>query len=565
MRKETELNKVKEGIDKLAYILEHKSKSLSPVQVHELINQLNYLKQQYRIIRSEQDILFFTYEYFSEDRNPENDNNLIPKGIKWTEAPKFHRELTEALNEICWENPTKNIGWSCPRGHAKSTYLSNVMPLYSIVFNLRHYILIVSETGAMAQKFVEWVAGQLKFNKKLREDFGELLHPNKIANEKDNAEAFVTTNNIRVQASSIGKQLRGARHGAYRPDLVILDDLESAKNTNTKELREKNFHWFTSVIRPIGDPTRTSFIYMGTMVHAQGLLPAVLNMSDFSSRIYSAVVSSPDREDLWFELEEILRDYTNTERLEKAYQFYLDNKEEMDKGVEVLWAERFSYFELIRIKTDIGSRSFASEYLNRPAENEDAIFRPEHFQFYEKRDLMDKDGKPLKLTIYGFWDIALGKNSRSDYNAIVTIGVDKRTGEIYVLDAWASKCKMHEALEVVFQKIQQYKHHTFGVETIQAQYDAYRQLKEKLTKANIYQTRIKPVTPKSRKEERIERLQPLFENGVIKMHRSQRLLQEMLEQYPEHDHDDLPDALAGVVDLIKAKTTRGFTRKPLGM
>lgn len=551
--------------DKVVDHLRQVGNVLSPIQIEKFKEQIKVLNREIRKAKSQQDVLYFTYEYFSDDRNPENENNLIPAGVTIDMAPDFHRELCDMLNVIAWEEPTKNVGWSCPRGHAKSTYLSNVFPLYSIVFQLRHYILVISETSVMAERFIEWVADQLKYNQKLREDFGELLSPKKVLNDKDNSEEFVTMNGVKVQASSIGKALRGARHGAYRPDLVIMDDLESSKNTNTKELREKNLHWFSSVVRPIGDPMRTAFIYMGTLVHSHGLLPAVLGMSDFSSKTYSAIKQYPERLDLWDHVEETLRDQQKPNRLDEAYQFYLEHKEEMDRGVEVLWAGRFTYFDLIRIKVDVGSRAFASEYLNKPADAEDAIFKEDQFIFFEDRDLKDAKGRPLRLDIVGFWDIAVGKSDRGDYNAIVTIGVERSTGLIYVLDAWAGKVPMHEALKVAYQKIRQYGHKVFVVETISAQYDSYRQLKELLTKDRIYSTRVKAVTPRTKKEVRIEQLEPLFENGVIRLRKHQFLLQEMLVQYPHHDHDDLPDALAGAVEQVRAVKKRVYYKKPNGM
>ena len=45
---------------------------------------LDQMEREYRIARSEYDILYFTYEYFSDDRNPDNDDNLIPAGSQRT-------------------------------------------------------------------------------------------------------------------------------------------------------------------------------------------------------------------------------------------------------------------------------------------------------------------------------------------------------------------------------------------------------------------------------------------------------------------------------------------------
>lgn len=523
-----------------------------------LIKMYKAIEREYRILRSEYDVLYFAYEYFSEEKNPENENNLIPKGGVFEEAPDFHIELCGKLDELN-EKPTKKICWSVPRGHAKSGYMSNVFPVHQITFKKRHYILIVSETGGMSRAFVEWVADQLKFNKKLREDFGEVLSPSKMANEQDNQDGFITHTGIKVQASSIGSQLRGSRNGAYRPDLVILDDLESSKNTNTKELREKNLHWFNSVIMPIGDITRTSFVYMGTLVHGQGLLPHVLQRSDFDGRIYSAIVSEPERMDLWNHIDELLRDVENPKREEEADIFYYANKEEMDKGARTLWNERFTYFELMKIKVNVGSKAFASEYLNKPSDDDSCIFKKDYFIYYDEHKIDIR-----KLEIYSFWDIAIGKNKRADYNAIVTIGRDRETGVLYILDAWAEKIPMHKALEVAVRKIRQWKPKVFGVETVQAQYDMYRQLKERCIKEGIYSTRVLPVNPKGRKEERIEALEPLVEGGYIRFNKGHRLLIEQLELFGSADNDDLPDALASAVEIAGKQRKRTYYQKPKG-
>lgn len=555
---EMELLRYEKGMQEATKYLKICKESGDMVTAENILIGYLEIQKKYRKLRSEYDVLYFAYEYFSEERNPENENNLIPKGGFYEEAPAFHKELCGKLDELNGK-PTKKICWSVPRGHAKSGYMSNVYPSHQIVFGKRHYILIVSETESMARKFVEWVGDQLKYNKKLREDFGDLLSPSKMANDQDNQEGFVTHNNIKVQSASIGKQLRGARHGAFRPDLVILDDLESAKNTNTRELREKNLHWFNSVIMPIGDITRTAFIYMGTLVHGQGLLPHVLNRSDFDGRIYSAIVSEPERADLWEQFETMLRDTENPNREEEAEMFYYQHKEEMDMGVQTLWNERFTYFELMKIKVNVGSRAFASEYLNKPSDDESCIFKKDYFVYYNEQEIDYR-----KLDIYSFWDIAIGKNQRSDYNAIVTIGRDRFTGVIYIIDAWAEKIPMHKALEVALKKIQQWKPKVFAVETIQAQYDMFRQLREKAMQKGFYSTRILPVNPKGKKEDRIETLEPLVEGGYIRFNKGHRLLLEQLELFGSADHDDLPDALASVVDVAGKQRKRTYYKKPSG-
>lgn len=523
----------------------------------ETVNEIKEKRKLYRVLRGYYDVLFFAYEYFSDARNEENETNLIPKGSVMENAPDFHRELCGKLDEVI-EKPTKKIGWGAPRGHAKSAYLTNVYPTHAVVYQTRKYIMIISETIGMSESFIEFISTNLKMNPKIVEDFGEILSINSRLNETDNTSVFVTHSDIKVQAASIGGQLRGSRFRNVRPDLIICDDVESSKNTNTQDLREKNLHWFNSVIEPIGDPHTTAILYMGTLVHGQGLLPNVLQRPEYDSKIYSSIVEEPERTDLWDKLEGILTNVENPYRLDEAEAFYYDNKDEMDKGVKVLWADRFSYFDLMKKKIDVGSRAFASEYLNKPSDAESAIFQEEFFEYFTRSDIKGENGTKKYLDIYGFWDIAMGKNKRSDYNAIVILGKEPRTGVIYVLEAWAEKCRPHKAMDKAIQLIKEYRPKTFGVETISAQFEFYRQLQQRAVQEGLYFTRIKAVNPTAKKEQRIEALEPLFEQGYIKVMKHQRLLKEMLLQYPNHNHDDLPDCLAGALELSRFRVKRTY-------
>lgn len=552
-----------EEIDRFLKLVRDRSSSdeLSRELLTKALELKEEQKQCGRILKCWTSTLEFMYEYFSHDSNPLNENNLIPEGVSIFDAPHFHSELTEYLDDLL-VNVTNRIAWSVPRGHAKSTYLSNMYPIFNIVYNLRTFILIVSETQDGAKMFTDYVNNQLKSNEKLREDFGELMSNNTRENVRDNSEKFITLNNVMVASGSTQKQLRGMRHLNSRPDLIILDDLESDKSTNTPELRQKNLLWYTKTVNPLGDPTRTAFVYMGTLVNPHGLLPYVMQRADFKSKRYSAIVTPPDNPELWEEYERIYRDLTVADRLKSAEDYYFANQEEMDKGVEVLWETRMPYYKLMQEKVNVGTRAFNSEYLNLPYSDEDAVFRPENFTFYDDHDLLDDNGRMIPMDLYGFWDVAI--TGKGDYNAIITLGRDRRTGIFYVIDAYAGKINMHEALKMAELKVLEYKHHTFGVETIQAQWSMYQQLRVNLSKKGYFATRLKSVQPRTKKEIRIEAVEPLVEAGQIRFKKQHRLLIEMLELFPQHEHDDLPDALASCIEMAGNHRKRMFQNKPQG-
>lgn len=558
------------GIDKIKDdISKTKSKKKRAELALAYAPDIAVLEKTYRICRSAYDVLFFAYEYFSDDRNPENDSNLIPASCSPENAPDVHKELCLMLDGIAWDNHSGKVCYSMPRGHAKSTFVSNVFPIHQCYFDCatdggRKYILIISETEDLSTKFVEYINSQLKFNKKLREDLGVIMNESKFDNKKDTGMEFVTTKGTMVRAAGMGKALRGARNGAYRPDLVILDDLESMANTNTKELREKNLHWYNSVIEPIGVEGRTAFLYVGTLVHGNGLLPDILTRIDYESRKYAAIVQEPDNMELWMHYCEILDDKTDEEREAKADAFYEENREEMDKGWKTLWS-RWTYSALMKKKSTLGTKAFNSEYMNIAYDPDSQVFNEDNIIFFDDRDLIDQWGRRIPLDVYGFWDLAVGKgNKRDDYNAVVIIGRDKLTGVMYVLDAWSAKVPAHKALAVAEQKISEWQPRLFGVETIQMQYEFYRQLQENIMKHGLYSTRLKACNPKAKKEDRIQILEPLFETGYLRLKRSQRLLLEQLLVFPQGEHDDLPDALASAVDLAGKTRQRTHYIKPEG-
>src|SRR5690606_23172735 len=153
-------------------------------------------------------------------------------------------DLCSILDDVTRGSITTNIGWSVGRRHAKTAYLSNAFLCHQIVYRLKKYIVEVSETTDVAGDFITWTKHQLKFNRKLREDFGELLYERPSQNELDNKYEFITNSGTKVEAKGVGTQMRGLRYLSDRPDLFILDDLESQENTNTPEMRAKNLHWF---------------------------------------------------------------------------------------------------------------------------------------------------------------------------------------------------------------------------------------------------------------------------------------------------------------------------------
>lgn len=564
-----------------------KQDNLTRDELTELDGYIQLLEKLERIHRSEVDLLYFAIEYFSERYNPGNEGNWEDFDLESVDdAPDFHKEICGRMDEISQHEKNAKDATAASRGHAKSSYLSRAKPLREIVFRLRRYIIAISETPNVAEGNLDWISVQLKMNKKLREDFGPLLHPKQQLNARDNNNEFVAAerdveDNITkqialMQAASTGQALRGRNWNGVRPDMIIADDLEDARsggNAATPEQREKMRDWFTQVVMALGGPTgkRTAYIYMGTIVHAESLLNHVIEERvDFKSRKYQALIEEPERMDLWEKCETIYQDnrMTKEERLESAQSFYHEHKKEMLKGSNVLWPQVMDLWRLMLWKWDNGSKAFNTEMQNNPRDEESMVFNPDLFNYYTDADMIDQYGRQLPLVRYGFWDIA-SDSKRADYNAIVIVARNTVTGALYVENAWAQKCAKHVALKKAVEIIDEYAPRMFAVETIGIGHGMDQQLVEELAQKNIYGTRIRGVSSHSEKNKnaRIASLEPLVESGFLRFKKNQRLLLEQLEDFPTASHDDLPDALAGAVNLSGGvrRRIKTYRKKPAGV
>lgn len=529
---------------------------LAPHEYEELDRYISELERLERIHRAEVDLYYFAWEYFSEVGNPGNGGNWDGFTLESPDlAPWFHSEICGIMDDVSLRNRNGRVCVAAPRGHAKSSFLSKAFPLREIVFRSRKYIIILSETPKLAMSNMEWLSLQLKHNKKLRDDFGPLLSPKKQENPKDNSEEFIAWLPegevgqqliAKVESASTGQALRGRNWNGTRPDLIICDDLESRDNTNTEELRQKMKDWFSQVVMPLGDPggKRTAYVYMGTTVHHDSLLMHVLNhRKDFKKKVYRAVISWPERMDLWDQCRDIYLnpDAEDDQALQDAKQFYEDNKEEMDRGARVIWPEVKPLFELLRFRWDEGSKAFNTEMMNNPIDEESMIFNPEKFTYWDVVD-PDTDFINSDYDVYMGIDFAMGKQ-RGDYSAIVTLARHRRTGTIYVIDAWGDRVHPDEFMKIIVQKVMQYQPERIAAEAQQAQEWFVDKLKEALQYEGYpAYTRVEAVKHRQRKQLRIEAMLPDIEAGKIQFNRNHRLLLEQFEIYPQ-GHDDLPDAM----------------------
>lgn len=526
--------------------------------LEEYLEQAEELERLERINNCEVDTYEFALEYFSEARNPGNPGNWEGFDvINKEDAPEFHLEMTDIIDRVSSDAKNAKVAVAAPRSHAKSTWYTKDFPIHQVVYRLRKYIIIISETPSVASANMEWIRNQLKYNDKLRRDFGALLSHKDQSNERDNSEEFIAwhleeggrkRHLALVQAASTGQALRGRNWNGSRPDLIICDDLEDARsggNASTPEQRQKLSDWFSQTVMALGDPKgeRTAFVVVGTTVHFDSLLMNLLyNRSDFETKVYRAIIDEPLHGELWEECRQIYIDRENPDRQEDANNYYDTNYRKLMEGARVLWGEVQSLFKLMKWKWDNGSKAFNTEYMNNPIDEDSMVFNPQAFTYWSDAH-PDKEFGHDDYSISMGVDMAMGKE-RGDFSAISVVAKDKTTGITYVVDSFGERLPVDKFIEVCVERVIEWQPDVVAVESVAAQeFFADVLMAELINEGYPAFTRLKKIYSRGRKELRIEAMLPAIENKSLQFSKSHTLLLEQFERYGQGAHDDLPDSL----------------------
>ncbi|MGI9570600.1 MAG: hypothetical protein ACR2PH_12915, partial [Desulfobulbia bacterium] len=291
--------------------------------------------------------------------------------------PPFHEELWELF---CSDTP--KAAAAAPRGHAKSTAVTHAYVLTMVCFQVKSFVLIVSDTEGQAVEFLSDIKDELNDNETLRETFGirKILKDT----ETNIIVQFKDGKRFRIVAKGSMQKVRGLKWRGRRPDLIVGDDLENDEIVMNPERREKFRRWLMNALIPCGSDTCWIRI-VGTILHQDSALQRLLDDKTWETLFFEA--HNPDFS-------------------------------------EILWPEQYSKERLLAIREGYLEQNdpegYAQEYLNRPIAIENAFFNPDYFFDFER----DSDGNWIKpnLEYYAAADFAISEKEKADYTALVVIG-----------------------------------------------------------------------------------------------------------------------------------------------
>lgn len=462
----------------------------------------------------------------------------FPHYVKGDESV-FHRWFYDTVPGLIDSASGQLINASAPRGEAKSTLGTQLLTLWCVVTGRKRFIPIVMDSWDQAAAMLEAVKTELTDNPRLLMDWPESTGKGRVWN----AGVILTAGNAKVQAFGSGKKMRGLRHGPYRPDLVMLDDIENDEQVRSLEQRQKLEDWVNKTVLNLGPPDGTmDVLYLNTILHYDSVANRFHRKPRWTRRKFRAILRWPDRMDLWQQWEELFLneasddddadDGADPAHVSAADAFYAQHRAEMEQGAVVSWPSVRPLLRLMMIRAE-SHHAFDCEYQNDPTNDDTAFFTGMQFWVQPCRDWI----------FLGSHDPSLGKlNKARDPAATLVGGLDRIHGVLSVVEAKVARRLPELQIAHIIEFQREYRCLAWAVEAVQFQ-EFFRQQLVKQSAAAGVPVPAMAIVPHTDKALRIESLSPHVNNGLILFHQSHSVLNTQLRHWPEADHDDGPDAL----------------------
>lgn len=405
-----------------------------------------------------------------------------------------------------------------PRGTGKTTLVNLVLPAKAILFGTTRYIVMVGASQSAAVEQSETLKNELLDNENICTLFGDIKSEIFSQDRWDVIVGRTEYNKVghhRVRILPIGPggKIRGRKQGQYRPDLILIDDLENDENVESEEQRIKLERWLrTAVLNSIDRSKDWQIVLIGTILRHDALLAKLLNFDEYPG---------------W-----------NTLRLSIC-----------DEDYNTLWPAFMTTNEIKELveehRKSNSLSDFSREYMNQPVSSEDRKFRPEMWQHYneEEKNLNARYDVKTMISI----DPARTTGAGACRSAIVGVGVDCANHRLYVREVLTGKFSPTQLINEALAMADRLNAGALVVEVTGLNEYIQQPINNELA------LRRKPLTvfwikPRDKKEKRAFALLPYYEQGRVR-HNDVNCgkLEHRLEEWPKCSSWDEIDALSQVL------------------
>lgn len=497
----------------------------------KVTNALDPSLKDWRIGNAFDDFHYFRNTYFPHYYTLAGKSGLqehLESVFKRIKSKSISRATTAALGE--------RFGIAAPRGFGKSTDVSVVFAIYCIVYDLKHFITLFSDAIELTETLIEAIKAELEENERLKADFPKACGIGKIWKVGE----LVTRNNIKVKGFGSGKRVRGIKHGTYRVDLALIDDLENDTNVKSRKQRDKLEDWLDEAIENLGSVDGSmDIIYIGTILHRDSVLSRKLKLKYWNPAIFRALNTYPLHLDMWEEYSNLYKH----ESVEAATNYYRINKAKMHEGVQLLWDS--VSLEFLMRKRASNPRAFEKEQQNNP-NSENQKFNSSKFPKINHAQMPKLDRKILVVDAKGDSDVG-------DYCGFVAGGLCLADRKLYIFYSKMLRIKGRPVVTETLRLIKLFNPDLLSGDKNGGFYMLRDWIKEAAFNEGIAMPNTKFIHHTQNKEDRMGGLEFPIDDGDIVFVGDHFDLFNQMDDFPEADHDDLHDPLEVVYKLSRQK------------
>lgn len=246
--------------------------------------------------------------------------------------PKIFLVIWQILTTACHNIRGKtHLAIGMPRGFGKTIVLK-LYVLYLILFTDRKFILVVCNTQELAENFLADVVSMLS-NGNIVSIFGSWT----LALEKDTLKLKKFSfrgRHITLAAAGAGTSLRGLNIKFVRPDVIIMDDMQSREQAESQVESGKVLTWMMGTLLKAAAPDRCLYIFVGNMYPFEGSILKKLKYNPaWISFICGAILE--DGQSIWPELkpvEELITELENDTSMGHPEIFYSEVMNDEEAG-----------------------------------------------------------------------------------------------------------------------------------------------------------------------------------------------------------------------------------------
>ena len=424
-----------------------------------------------------------------------------------------HKRIRGGYNNNQWIH-TGNIAIEGFRESAKSSYFIYGYPLYCLTFphKDRSYIVLIKSSDDMAKQKLKDIIDMYMSNK--------LLCSNIVKVHKKGEVFDVTTKEgvrMRIEAYGKGVNIRGLTWKTRRPDIIIMDDVQTVDDVNSELISERDWMWFMSDVAMAGKTSK--IIMIGNNLGSRCIIEKLSqDPKRFRFKFLRIPAIDGDGRPTW-----------------KA-KFDLD----------YLRKERLAYADIPEV--------WMRERMCQCVSEENRLFKKEYFRYYATLP-------QGKMNYYTAVDLAVSQKTKAHYSVILTLAINS-DGIRFIERADYGRLTLDQLVDKLFEHIKQYKPIKVGVETIAFQAVMKQILQKEMLKRNAF-FNIVELRPKGKKEDRIMSLQPLYSNNAIYHKQGADYITELetellmfTPQGAKSERDDVVDALQMAVNISDSPIIR---------